>query len=336
MSIIFVNSGVLTTVQDRGRMGHQRFGFHVSGAMDKRAYEIANVLVDNFNQEAVIEFAVMGPTIKFTEDTVIAITGADFAPVLNDIPVHMYHAIQIHKGDVLKLGFAKDGVWGYVSFAGGIDVPVVMGSRSTDVKSELGGFGGRKLQNGDEIALGGNVRTLLHLDKRTYEKPSYAHPVTKIRVVLGPQDDYFTMGGLSTFLGSEYEVTNQCDRMGYRLMGESIAHNENGADIISDGIAYGSIQVPSQGQPIVLLSDRQTTGGYTKIATVIGADIPKFVQRKPGEKVIFEAVSVEEAQRLYIEEFNEFQALRDKIKGINSGLSGLKLFFKKTFKMGGY
>ena len=336
MSIIFVNSGVLTTVQDRGRMGHQRYGFHVSGAMDKRAYEIGNVLVDNFDNEAVLEFAVMGPTIKFSEDSVIAITGADFAPTLNDVPVQMYHAIQIHKGDVLKLGFSKDGVWGYLSIAGGIDVPVVMGSRSTDVKSELGGYQGRKIQNGDELPIGGNIPTLLHLEKRVYEKPVYARPVSKIRVVLGPQDDYFTMGGLSTFLGSEYEVTNQCDRMGYRLSGETIAHNENGSDIISDGIAYGSIQVPSQGQPIVLLSDRQTTGGYTKIATVIGRDIPKFVQRKPGEKVVFEAVSVEEAQRLYIEEFNEFQALRDKIKGINTGFAGLKLFIKKTFKIGGF
>ena len=330
MSIKIVNAGVLTTVQDRGRMAYQRFGFHVSGAMDKRSLELANILLDNVNNEAVLEFCVMGPTIQFARETIIAITGGDFAPTLNNQPVAMYQAIQVAKGDVLKFGFIRDGVWGYVSFAGGLDVPEVMGSRSTDVKSELGGLQGRKLANGDEIKLLGRVTSLPHMESRTLKKPVYKSPSTPIRVVLGPQDDHFAVNGISSFLSTPYSVTSLCDRMGYRLEGEAIAHNELGADIISDGIAYGSIQVPSEGQPIVLLADRQTTGGYTKIATVISVDIPTFVQRKTAEQVTFEAVSVEEAQRLYVEEQKEYQALRTKFSSGKSG--GITGFFRKILR----
>lgn len=327
MGIILLNSGVLTTIQDRGRMGHQRFGFHVAGAMDKRAYEFSNALVDNYSDEAVIEFAIMGPTIKFTSDTVIAITGGDFSPTINDEEVRMYSAIQVHAGDILKFSFCKDGVWGYVSFAGGLDVPLVMGSRSTDIKSELGGLEGRKLANNDTLEFLKNISSLPAMEKRVCAKPTYKKEVTDIRVVLGPQDDYFSEAGLNSFLFSEYTVTSQCDRMGYRLDGEPIEHNELGADIISDGIAYGSIQVPSQGLPIVLLSDRQTTGGYTKIATVIGHDIPSFVQRRPGERVHFVAVTPDEAQVLYRNEFEEFEALKNSIASAkNKGL------FARLFK----
>ena len=332
MSIEFLNAGVFTTIQDRGRMAYQRFGFHVAGAMDKHSYELANALLDNDENEACLEFCVMGPMIRFHRDCVIAVTGGNFGPTLNDAPVSMYRALQIKEGDVLKFGFIQDGVWGYVSIAGGIDVPQVMGSRSTDVKSELGGYQGRKLANGDVLSLGGHVTQLPHMERRVLEPRQFKQPVTKIRVVLGPQDDHFTYGGISTFLSTEYTVTPQCDRMGYRLEGMAIEHNELGADIISDGIAYGSIQVPSQGQPIVLLSDRQTTGGYTKIATVIGPDIPKFVQRKTGEKIVFEAIPVEEAQSLYLAEFAEYEEIRKKIRGTQSG--GLRGFFRRLFGKG--
>lgn len=331
MGIVITNGGALTTVQDRGRMGYQRYGFHVSGAMDKRSYEIANALVGNDSHEAVLEYAVVGPEIVFKSDTVVAITGADFAPRLNDEDVDMYKAIQVHKGDVLKFAFAKDGVWGYVSFAGGLDVPMVMGSRSTDMKSELGGYEGRKLQAGDEIGFVRNVQSLYGMDKRVYKKPTFKAAVTKIRVVLGPQDDCFSRKGLDTFLGTEYEITNACDRMGYRLDGEPIEHNERGADIISDGIAYGSIQVPSQGLPIILLSDRQTTGGYTKIATVIGHDIPKLVQRRPGEKVVFKAITPQEAQQFYVTDFADFEEIKKHISPVQPKPAGFIGFLKNLF-----
>ncbi len=311
-------------------MGYQRFGFHVSGAMDKRAYEIANVLLDNYEDEAVLEIAIMGPELKILSNTVIAITGADFSPTLNEEPIPMYQAIPVKKGDILKCTFSRDGVWGYIGFAGGIDVPVVMGSRSTDIKSELGGYEGRKLENGDVIEFVKSITALPRMDERYAPKPTYKKEVTKVRVVMGPQDDYFSEKGISTFLNEEYTVTNLCDRMGYRLDGPPIQHNEKGADIISDGIAYGSIQVPSQGLPIVLLSDRQTTGGYTKIATVIGRDIPKFVQRRAYEKVVFEAVSPEEAQRLYLKDFSEYEELRKRIAGKKDSFwTKLLCFFKE-------
>ena len=314
MSIKIINGGLMTTIQDYGRIGFQRFGFHVSGAMDKRAYAMANLLLGNKNREAVLEFCLMGPTIEFTEDAVVCITGGDFSPKLNNCPVDMYQAIAIKRGDQLSFSYASDGTWGYVGFAGGIEVPVVMGSRSTDIKSQLGGLNGRRLMAGDNLMLGKNVSELPLMERRKAPKPTYKKNVTRVRVVLGPQDDYFTSEGMDTFLHAEYTVSNECDRMGYRLEGSPITHNEKGADIISDGIAFGSIQVPKKGLPIVVLADRQTTGGYTKIATVIGVDIPDFVQRRPGEKVIFEAVSPNEAQRLYLEEEDRLDALRRRLK----------------------
>lgn len=329
MSIFLLNAGVLTTVQDRGRMGHQRYGFHASGAMDKHAFKIANALLGNDPNAAMLEFAIMGPEIRFERDTVIALTGADFAPTLNGEPIPMYRAVQCYENDVLKLNFSKDGVWGYLGLAGGVDVPLVMSSRSTDMKSEIGGFLGRKLLTEDRVELMKLVPRIPNMEKRVATQPTFKRDITKIRVVMGPQDDYFTEEGIHNFLSQEYTITPDCDRMGYKVNGSiPLEHNEKGADIISDGIAYGSIQVPAQGQLIVLLADRQTTGGYTKIATLASCDIPEFVQRRPGDKIQFVAVTPEEAQQAYLAETREIEALRDKFDPQSKGL--IKLF-KKLF-----
>ena len=312
MGIVFNKGGIFTTVQDYGRMGHQNQGFHVCGVMDRHSFWAANLLVDNRDLEAVLEFSICGPTLYFTSDTVICITGGDFSPKINGEEVGMYMAVEVHKGDELEMGFCKSGTWGYIAFAGGLDVPLVMGSRSTDVKCKLGGYHGRCIKDGDEIEFLASVKRLPNIKERKIERPEYGAEVTTLRVTMGPQDDYFTQEGIKTFLNKEFTVTSQCDRMGYRLEGEKIEHNEMGADIVSDGIAKGAIQVPSSGQPIIMLSDRQTTGGYTKIANVISVDISKLVQCKYPQKIRFTEVSVEEAQRVYNMERERLRLLNER------------------------
>lgn len=313
MGILFLKGGLYTTVQDMGRSGYQKSGFHVSGVMDRRAFMLANLLVDNPENEAVLEFTMVGPTIQFTSDTIIAITGGDFGPRINGKEAKMYTAIYVHKDDILECQYAKEGNWGYIAFSSRLDVPMVMGSRSTDTKCKIGGYHGRKLEKGDHIWFRAKKRYLTAFLSRTIPRERYEDEVTTVRVIMGPQDDYFTSDGIQTFLQEEYLVSSECDRMGYRLEGEFIAHNDKGADIISDGIALGSIQVPSHGRPIIMLADRQTTGGYTKIATVISMDIPKVVQCKPQSRIRFQKIEVEEAQRLYLQELKEFDSIREKI-----------------------
>lgn len=277
MGIRILKGGMMTTVQDLGRTGYQSQGFPVAGVMDVRSFKIANLLLDNPENEAVLEFTLIGPTLEFTSATIIAITGGDFQPMINGEPAPMYTAIYMNKGDILKFGSARTGSRGYIAFSSYLDIPVVMGSRCTNMKSSIGGFKGRKL-----------------------------------RVVMGPQEDQFSKRGIETFLNSEYTVTSDFDRMGCRLEGPFVAPKET-SDIISDGIAMGSVQVPSHGKPIILLADRQTTGGYAKIATVASVDIPKLVQCKTDHKIRFRPVTVQEAQKLYLDEVKELDAMRKTI-----------------------
>ena len=259
MGIRILKAGLLTTVQDLGRSGYQSQGFGVSGVMDVRSFKIANLLIDNPENEAVLEFTLIGPTLEFTSASIIAITGGDFQPEVNGEPVPMYTALYMNKGDILKFGSARSGSRGYISFSHEFDQESVM-----------------------------------------------------LRVVMGPQNHMFSKQGIHNFLHEEYTVTSDFDRMGCRLEGPFIAPKTT-SDIISEGIALGSIQVPSHGKPIILLADRQTTGGYAKIATVISVDIPKLVQRKTDHKIRFQEVSVEEAQRLYKEEEKSYMAMRAQI-----------------------
>ena len=312
MGIRVLKPGMLTTVQDLGRTGYQSQGFSVAGVMDVRSFKIANLLVDNPENEPVLEFTLIGPTLEFTSDTIIAITGGDFNPTINGEPAPMYTAIYMHKGDILKFGSAVTGSRGYISFSSYLKIPTVMGSRCTNMKSSLGGFKGRKLQADDYIMFRIKRRYLPYFLSRTLEPDEMDQEQVTLRVIMGPQDSAFTKEGIQTFLNSAYTVTNEFDRMGCRLDGPFIA-SKNGSDIISDGICFGSVQVPTHGKPIILLADRQTTGGYAKIATVISVDIPKLVQRKTDHKVRFKAVTVYEAQRLLLEEMDEFDEMRKKI-----------------------
>lgn len=312
MGIRILKAGMLTTVQDLGRSGYQSQGFSVAGVMDVRSFKIANLLLDNPENEPVLEFTLIGPTLEFTCETIIAITGGDFQPMLNGEPCPMYTAVYINRGDILKFGSARTGTRGYVAFSSYLNIPVVMGSRCTNLKSGIGGFKGRKLKDEDYIGFRIRRRYLPYFLSRTLDLDEFDQEEATLRVIMGPQDDVFSKQGINTFLSSEYTVTSDFDRMGCRLDGPFIAPKA-GSDIISDGIALGSIQVPAHGKPIILLSDRQTTGGYAKIATVASVDIPKIVQRKTDHKIRFKAISVQEAQRLILEEEQELNRLRNKI-----------------------
>lgn len=313
MGIRVIKGGMLTTVQDLGRTGYQSQGFSVSGVMDIRSFKIANLLLDNPENEAVLEFTLIGPTLEFTSETIIAITGGDFQPKVNDVPVPMYQALLMKKGDILKLGSARTGSRGYIAFSSYLKIPVVMGSRCTNLKIGLGGFKGRKLEAGDYIYFRIKRRYLQYFLSRHLDLiHEFDQSKVTLRVVMGPQDSKFTDSGIQTFLNSEYTVSSDFDRMGCRLNGPYI-ESKGSSDIISDGIALGSIQVPTHGQPIILLADRQTTGGYAKIATVASVDIPKLVQRRTDDKIRFKAISVQEAQALLLAEQKEMDDMRHEI-----------------------
>ena len=283
MGIKIQQSGLYTSVQDFGRIGYQDLGFSVCGAMDKRSLAIGNLLVGNKEDEAGLEITLIGPKIKFTEENFIAITGGDLNPKLNGKEVSMYKAIFVNKDDVLSFENAKTGARAYIAFCGGLEIEKVMGSKSTNVKCSLGGYKGRTLKEGDFIKFSSPKTYLTNYLSRRLDFKLREEQEIVLRVILGPQDDAFTNKGIITFLNEKYEVTKEFDRMGCRLDGPEIEHKSS-ADIISDGIVLGSIQVPSHGKPIIMLSDRQTTGGYTKIATVISVDIEKLAQSKTGDK----------------------------------------------------
>ena len=313
MSITVLNPGLLTTVQDLGRIGYQQFGVSVSGAMDPRSTAIANLLVGNPDGEAVLECTMMGPHLQFNKDNCIAITGGDLGATLDGQSVETYRAVKVAAGQVLKFTMPKKGCRAFIAFAGGLDIPEVMGSRSTYMKAKIGGLNGRKLEKGDEIGFRAPKTELKNMNFRSMASEFVPRPEYTIRVVLGPQDDYFTEAGIQTFLSQVYTVTPEFDRMGCRLEGEVIAHKDGG-DIISDGIAFGAIQVPSAGKPIIMLGDRQTTGGYTKIANVISVDFRILAQLKAGDKVRVEKVSIKAAQDALLTQRAALQTIRNALE----------------------
>ena len=309
MGIEFLSGGLFTAVQDKGRFGYQQYGVSVAGAADLRSFILANHLVANDENEAVLEINLLGPSVIIEEPATIAITGGNLAPAVNGAPAAMYRAIRTPAGALLSFGAPVTGCRAYVAFAGGLDINPVMGSRSTFVKGSLGGYQGRKLEKGDRINLRDPYAYIPGLEERAVAPDDFSGGEFTARVVMGPQDDGFTEAGIATFLGSAYTVTNEFDRMGCRLAGEAIEHKAGG-DIISDAIAFGAIQVPSKGEPILMLADRQTTGGYTKIATVITADFSVAAQLTPGKRIRFKKVDIAEAQDLYAAWLNGLRAAR--------------------------
>lgn len=307
-SIDVINGGILTTIQDSGRYGYQELGIPTSGVMDDYNYRLANILVGNKLDEAVFEMTFFGPTLKFNENLIIAITGSNMNPRINGELAPMYETIKVKKGDTLQFGKVKEGIRSYLAFGGSIDVPFVNGSKSTHIKTKMGGIEGRALKAKDEINIKKSKEKTMRKIPEKY-LPIFSH-CNILRIVLGPQDDYFTEKGIhDLFRSGGYQVTKDFDRMGIRLKGTAIEHKET-ADIISDGTTFGSIQVPANGQPIILVADRQTTGGYTKIGNVITADLYKLAQMTFLDKVLFQEVTIEEAQKLATDYKNKFDLIK--------------------------
>lgn len=309
MSVEILNSGMLSTIQDTGRFGVMKNGFSQNGAMDSYSLKIANRLVGNSLTCAVIEMTMMGITARFTENYVICVAGADMSAKINKTSIRTNKAYRVKQGDVLTCSYAKSGVRAYLAVSGGIDVDRVMGSRSTDLKSAIGGFNGRKLQNGDILEIGQENFEIPpeSLKKWQVKEGNYPEKIT-VRAVSGPQDFMFTDDAINNFYSNEWTVTNQCDRMGIRLEGEPL-ESKDGVDIISDGIVFGSVQIPKNGKPIILMADHQTTGGYAKIATVISVDLPLLAQARPNTVIKFKKVSVSKAQILALKEKKFFDKM---------------------------
>jgi biotin-dependent carboxylase-like uncharacterized protein len=301
-------AGGASTIQDLGRPGFQRYGVSEAGAMDPTALRIANLLVGNDEAEACIEFAVVGGVYETVGAPRRLAVAGDFAVTVDGVGLSAYQSYDLREGSRLSIGRSASGVYGYLAVHGGFDIASVLGSRSTHVRS---GIGGAVLQAGTTLPLrqahtpSGAAQILPRASWPQYDGP--------IRVVLGPQDDFFTPKGIADFLAGDYRVTLQSDRMGYRLEGPVVEHAGD-FNIVSDGIALGSIQVPGTGLPIVLLADRQSTGGYPKIATVVSCDIRRLVQRRPQDVVRFAAVSPDEAEQIAKEDQAAFHLLRSRIR----------------------
>jgi len=291
-------AGPLTTIQDRGRFGFGRYGVAPSGAIDSVAMRIANLLVDNPEEEGVLEITLPGFTATVLADTVIAVTGADLGWHCNDRPLRMWRSHRFQKGDAIVFRDLNCGCRAYLSVGGGWEVPEIMGSKSTNLSSGFGGLDGRPLQKGDVLW---SVSPQHHIGAggRQFDLnvvPAY-RGYRELQVVLGPQDDHFGPAAQDLFLNADYRVSANSDRTGIRLLGSPISAKEGRAEsILSEGVVAGTIQIPGDGQPIILLGET-VSGGYRKIATVITADLHLLGQVLPGDRVRFQAVTIREARQ---------------------------------------
>ncbi len=305
-----VAPGLHTTIQDLGRFGYQVFGVPVSGALDALSHRLANRMVGNEENAPTLEILFHGPTLEVVADSVrIAIAGAGAEiELMGDRPRSLggWRSIALRRGDRFRVGRLGDAACAYLAVEGGYAVEPCLGSASTYARGGFGGLGGRALQAGDLLPLT-REQSVERAELGLTEPPPSGRD-QPIRLVLGPQQDHFTEAALESLVRDEFVVSKDCDRMGMRLDGPRLPHRE-GYNIVSDGIATGAIQVPGSGQPILLLADHQTTGGYPKIATVISADIPVVGRRRPGDAIRFAAVDVAEAERLRRQQETDFQAL---------------------------
>ena len=312
-----VEAGLSVTVQDKGRTGYRNIGVPVSGALDPQLMAAANALLGNPADAAVLEVCLGGPALKALSGTVrISLAGELEAQVVNSrgrvLKVLPWQTATLFPGDVIRIGGVAHGV-GYVGISGGVRVAPQLGSRSTYLRAGIGGVDGHALAVGDRLpceSMSGDP-WLEYCGALPWRRDEGA-----IRVLLGPQDDYFSEASLQAFLGTPYRATREMDRMGIRLDGERLIHNELGAEVVSDGVAPGSIQVPANGQPIVLMADCQTSGGYPKIATVIRADLCRLAHVRPGDEIRFAAV--DHAQAL--------AALREQAQNLDRWVAGIASF----------
>jgi biotin-dependent carboxylase-like uncharacterized protein len=328
-ALSIVRPGLLTTVQDLGRVGHQSLGIAVCGALDPVALHAANALTGNPPEAGALEVLHLGPTILVEADDVRMSFAGPRATidVLPDVaavrgrPIETMRSVRLRRGEVIRIGSLVGSAALYVAVEGGFDIAPVLGSMSTDIRAGIGGWQGRALVAGDHLPLH-------RMTASTREESRIADldlsPPSVVRAIVGPQDDYFSQSDIAAFFASTYTVGAGSNRMGMRLEGPPIAH-ARGHNITSDAIAPGSIQVPGNGQPIILLADRQTTGGYPKIATVISADVPAVGRLTMGAKIRFESVTIEEALRLRRLLIDEMARIPERIESIRNGVEAVEL-----------
>jgi antagonist of KipI len=315
VSLTITGAGLQTTVQDLGRPAFQHAGIPGSGAMDVAACRAANFLVGNDDGAAVLEAALIGPTIVFDDEALIALTGGDLDASIDGWPVPRWHALHVPAGATLRFGRPAIGCRAYIAVSGGIDVPLVFGSRSTYLRAAFGGLEGRALRAGDRLAVGtppplarhiarslpvsGDRATAARWSVSTTLRPSYRDEPT-VRLVGGAHLNLLDDASRQALYTARFRISSSSDRMGYRLDGQSLSLRAP-TELLSEGVTFGTVQLPPGGVPIILMADRQTTGGYPRIGEVASADLPLVAQLKPGDSLRFRSVAVEEAQRLIVQ-----------------------------------
>jgi antagonist of KipI len=347
-----VKPGALSTLQDLGRYGYQRFGVPVNGAMDEWAHRVANLLVGNMDTAVTLEITLTGPLLNFERDTLIALTGADFSPTVNGDPIPMDRAVLVRAGAELAMPARTRGARGYLAVRGGFEADTIMGSASTFLRGGFGGRHGRALQRGDRVGIlsqpskpRGLIRLMVQSGTDFVAGPVASAPweallpasaagpevdvapmpesnrdaraqpgdsTLTVRCMRGPQWERFDRQSLERFLGTAFHIDGQSDRMGYRLQGETLALSSP-LEMVSEATSFGCVQVPPDGNPIVLMADRQSAGGYPKIAYAATVDLPLLAQAMPGERVGFAMITLEESQRLYLAREASFEALRARV-----------------------
>jgi len=303
MSLQVLDVQGLATIQDAGRYGFRKFGVPTSGPMDPFAFRAANALVGNGSEAAVIEIGLGDITFQARQDCVIGVAGAGYELSIYIWDFPLWSSFFVRAGWKIHFHKIEDGMWACLALTGGVQVQPLLGSGSTYLRGRFGGLGGRPLEVGDVLIAGNRSRDLEELAARSI--PQAARPLYTqspvIDVIMGPQTNYFTSESIQTFFSSEYSVSLTSDRMGYRLDGPALTHRDR-SELISEGLTFGAIQVPSSGQPIVMMADGPTTGGYPKIGAVVSADMPLLAQCLPMKsKIRFRETSVEEAQKKYRE-----------------------------------
>ena len=303
MAVKIIDPGFNVTVQDFGRPKFQHLGVPVSGAISPTLLRLANALVSNAEYEAGLEIRLMGPTFEVLCDSLrIAVVGTSTPVEIIDGDITFQPAnqsIKLKKGQIVKIGNVSDTGTTYLAIEGGFDLPKIYDSMSTYVRAGIGGYKGRALLAGDVVSL--RTHSVADHGELKLNDTWFLDENGPLRVILGPQDDYFLSSSVETFFASKYSVTTEADRMGIRLDGPKLQHSK-GYNIVSDGIVTGAIQVPGTGQPIMLLADHQTTGGYPKLGTVISADISRLGLLCPGAEITFLQVTVEEAEKILVEQ----------------------------------
>jgi len=321
MTIKVITGGMQTTVQDLGRVGYQAQGVPVGGAMDRVALRIANLLVGNEENCGALEATIIGPALRFDTDTLIALAGADLEATIEGVAIPLWHPVWAERGTTLRFGRAVDGCRTYIAIGGGVDVPLVFGSRSTYLRAKFGGHDGRALKSGDvlhagtpstissriaaSLAGGGRRFVVGRWSASPSLRPAYGRDVL-VRVTPGAHHDALSDAGRETLATATFRVSSSSDRMGYRLEDAEVALTEP-LEMLSEGTTFGTVQLPPGGAPIVLMADAQTTGGYPRVAEVITVDLPIVAQLKPGDRLRFRLVSLDEAQTEYLDHEGDLQ-----------------------------